>query len=167
MHDSEPVSGHPRVRHDERLRAPWTWWLLVAGFAISVWWTFALVTPLTFATAVGLLTMGTVSALLWQFGNVRVAVVDGGLGPELVAGRAHVPVALCGQPRALDAEELRKVLGPQSDARSYVLVRPYSRGGVLVPLEDPVDPTPSWVVATASPEALAGVLRAARSPLAD
>jgi hypothetical protein len=67
----------------------------------------------------------------------------------------------------LDAEQLRQVLGPRSDARSYVLVRPYSRGGVLVPLQDPADPTPSWVVATASPEALADALRAARLPLAD
>ena len=137
------------------------------GFAISVWWVFALATPLHFATIVGALTLAVAAAALWHFGNVRVAVVDGGRGPELVAGRAHVPVALCGHPRTLDADQLRAVMGPEADARSYVMVRPYSRGAVLVPLEDPADPTPSWVVATAFPEALAGALRAARTPLAD
>jgi hypothetical protein len=165
VRDSEPVTE--QVRHDERLRAPWTWWLLVAGFGISVWWSFALATPVWFATAVGALTSVALSVLLWRYGNARVAVLEGRLGPELVAGRAHVPVALCGKPRPLDAEQLRRVLGPEADARSYVLVRPYSRGGVLVPLEDPADPTPSWVVASNRPEALAGALRAARAPLAD
>lgn len=167
MRKGEPLPDGPQGSHDERLRAPWSWWLVLTGFAVSVWWIFALATPLSFATVVGALTLAVASLALWHFGNVRVAVVQGGHGPELVAGRAHVPVALCGQPQALDAEQLRQVLGPRSDARSYVLVRPYSRGGVLVPLQDPADPTPSWVVATASPEALADALRAARLPLAD
>jgi hypothetical protein len=155
------------VRHDERLRAPWTWWLLVAGFSLSVWWSFFLATPVWFSTVAGLLTLAGVSALLWHYGNARVALVDGRDGPELVAGRAHVPVSLCGEPEPLDAEQLRHRLGPGADARSYVLVRPYSRGGVLVPLRDPRDPTPSWVVASRRPVELAAALRAARAPLAD
>lgn len=156
-----------RIRHDERLRAPWTWWLLLIGFGVSVWWTFALATPLPFATVVGVLTTAACSAFLWHYGNVRVAVLESRAGWELVAGRAHVPVAVCGEPQTLDAEQLRGVLGPQADARSFVLVRPYSRGGVLVPLQDPGDPTPSWVVASARPQALAGAMREARAALAD
>lgn len=155
------------MRHDERLRAPWTWWLLVVAFSVSVWWSFAFATPIWFSTAAGLLTLAGMSALLWRYGSARVAVVDGSEGPELVAGRAHVPVALCGEPVALDAEQLRHRLGPGADARSYVLVRPYSRGGVLVPLRDPQDPTPSWVVASSRPPQLVAALRAARAPLAD
>lgn len=167
MHDSEPATRHQQVRHDERLRAPWTWWLLLAGFSVSVWWTFALATPPAFATAVGALSAVAGCALLWRYGNARVAVREDQAGAELVAGRARVPVRWCGEPRVLDAEQLRRVLGPQADARSYVLVRPYSRSGVLVPLVDPADPTPSWVVASARPEALAGALRAAQARLAD
>jgi hypothetical protein len=155
------------VRHDERLRAPWTWWLLAAAFSLSVWWSFLLATPMWFSTAAGLLTLGGIGALLRQYGSARVSIVDGEAGPELVAGRARVPVQLCGDPVPLDAEQLRHRLGPGADARSYVLVRPYSRGGVLVPLVDPLDPTPSWVVASNRPQELAAALRTARAPLAD
>jgi hypothetical protein len=161
------VPPREQVRHDERLRAPWTWWLVAAGFTLSVWWVFILSTPPPVATGVALVTALAVGALLWRYGSARVAILDGVAGAELVAGRAHVPVALCGEPRTLGPEELRRVLGPGADARSYVLVRPYSRTGVLVPLQDPADPTPSWVVATARPDALAGALRASKAPLAD
>ena len=156
-----------QVRHDERLRPPWSWWLVAAGFSLSIWWVFILSTPPEVATGVALVTALSVGALLWRYGNARVAVLAGAGGAELIAGRAHVPVALCGDPRILDPDELRRVLGPGADARSYVLVRPYSRTGVLVPLNDPADPTPSWVVATARPDALAGALRACKAPLAD
>jgi hypothetical protein len=161
------VPPREQVRHDERLRAPWTWWLVAAGFTLSVWWVFILSTPPPVATGVALVTALAVGALLWRYGSARVAILDGVAGAELIAGRAHVPVALCGEPRTLGPEELRRVLGPGADARSYVLVRPYSRTGVLVPLQDPADPTPSWVVATARPDALAGALRASKAPLAD
>jgi hypothetical protein len=161
------VPPREQVRHDERLRAPWTWWLVAAGFTLSVWWVFILSTPPPVATGVALVTALAVGALLWRYGSARVAILDGVAGAELIAGRAHVPVALCGEPRTLGPDELRRVLGPGADARSYVLVRPYSRTGVLIPLQDPADPTPSWVVATARPDALAGALRASKAPLAD
>jgi hypothetical protein len=155
------------VHHDERLRVPWPWWLVVAGLSVSVWWTFVLVTPPWFSTTVGLVTTALLVWAVWRYGSVRVAVVDPGTGPELLAGRAHVPVSVCGEPQVLDAEQLRQHLGPRADARSYVVVRPWSRSGVLVPLRDPIDPTPSWVVASRRPEELAAALRAARTPLAD
>jgi len=160
------MAGH-RTRHDERLRVPWWWWLLGVGFSVSVWWSFALATPPWLAGSVGIATLLIVAGLLWRYGDARVAVVETDEGAVVVAGRAHIPVALTGEPVELDAEALRHRLGPGADARSYVLVRPWSREAVLLPITDPGDPVPSWVVATSRGRALADALSAARTPLAD
>jgi len=163
---SSPPVGH-HARHDERLRAPWTWWLLVLGFSLSVWWSFALATPPWVSTAAGVATLLGVGWLLWRYGNARVAVVESSDGPVVIAGRARIALALCGSPVVLDGEQLRHRLGPGADVRSYALVRPWSRQAVLLPITDPADPTPSWILASGHAAALAEALRATRAPLAD
>lgn len=87
----------------------------------------------------------------------RVRVVDG----ELHAGRAHVPVTLLREPRALDAATLRHELGPGLDARAFLCQRGWVRTAVRAELDDPADPTPYWVVSTRRPDALVAALRSA------
>ena len=52
---------------------------------------------------------------------------------------------------ALDAEETRRVAGPDADARAYLLLRPYLKRAVRVEITDPADPAPYWLVSTAPP----------------
>ena len=143
--------------YDERLRPPLAvWgvaWFLVLTFAIAVLFTagevlgvLALVVPGA-AVTVGLIR-----------GTPRVAVRDG----ELVAGRAHIPVALLGPPEALDAAAARHLRGPGADPLAYHLIRPWGLCAVRVRVADPDDPTPYWYVATRRPEQLAAALRAAQ-----
>ena len=82
-------------------------------------------------------------------------------GAELRAGRAHVPVALLSSPRELRGDELRVALGPELDARAYVCLRGWIGSAVRVDLQDPLDPTPYWVVSTRRPGLLVTALAAA------
>jgi hypothetical protein len=97
-------------------------------------------------------------------GAPRLSVRDG----ELWAGRAHVPVTLLGEPTVLATREaMRDELGARLDARAHVLLRSWVPAGVRVPLHDPADPTPYWLLSTRRPEELAAALRAGSGTGAD
>lgn len=91
--------------------------------------------------------------------TATVEVRDG----ELVAGRARIPVHLLGEPVALDRAEVLAALGPGSDARDYVLLRSWLPGGVAVPVRDPADPTPRWLVSSRSAADLAAAIARAQA----
>lgn len=96
-------------------------------------------------------------ALLWAVLASRreVRVADGVLH---VTG-ARAPLGAFGEPRVLDREALRRVLGPHADARAFVAVPSWVGTGVLLPVVDPGDDTPYWVVATRHPERLVAAVR--------
>jgi hypothetical protein len=93
---------------------------------------------------------------------VRTAAVIQVRAGELRVGTAHIPVSVLGTPVPLDREGVRRALGPGSDARAYVCLRAWVPGGVQVPVSDPTDPTPSWLVSTRRPRALASAIEQAR-----
>ncbi|SDS45659.1 DUF3093 domain-containing protein [Paraoerskovia marina] len=84
-------------------------------------------------------------------------------GHELVAGDAHIDVDLLGEPEVLDADDVRRALGPGSDARTYACLRTATKHAVRAEVLDPRDPTPAWLVSTRHPERLVAALTAARS----
>jgi hypothetical protein len=93
---------------------------------------------------------------LASYGSVRVRVADG----EFRAARAHIALDHLGSAEALDPEATRRVLGADADARAFLVTRPYLRRAVRVPVTDPADPTPYWLVGSRRPDALAAALNA-------
>jgi hypothetical protein len=144
--------------YEERLHTPVSWWVVAAGFVATVWWIFVLATPQWVAWLAAGVALAAVAALLGGYGAVRLAVRDG----ELRAGRAHIPLALCGPVEPLDAEQARRVGGADADARAYLLLRPYVATAVRVGIDDPKDPVPYWLVSTRHPDRLAAAVRAGR-----
>lgn len=140
----------------ERLTPSRAVWLALAGLAVSIGviaLPFGPVTAgITLLVAVALIGVG----IRWS--TPLVAVRDG----ELLAGRAHVPVGLLGPAQTLGQDELRHALGPSLDARAFLCIRGWLPRAVRVPLEDPDDPTPYWVISTRRPQELATALERAR-----
>ncbi len=140
--------------YTEMLHVPLRWWALLTMFLASILLAFLVATPAWVAFAVtGALTALAVVVLL-AYGAARVAVE----GHTFRAGRAHIPVPLLGTPVALDAQASRLLAGMDADARAYLLLRPYVKKSVQVPVADPADPTPYWLVSTRHPERLAQAL---------
>ena len=50
------------------------------------------------------------------------------------------------------------MLGVEADARAYLATRPYLKAAVKVPVSDPDDPAPYWLVGTRHPDRLAAAL---------
>jgi hypothetical protein len=125
-------------------------------FLATVWLAFVVALPVWVATlSAGVLAAATYALFLWV-GSAQVSVADG----VLRAGRAHVEVVHLGEPATLDKEQTRRVLGVEADARAFLLTRPYLKRALRVPLHDPADPTPYWLISTRHPRRLGAALAA-------
>lgn len=93
---------------------------------------------------------------------VRTATTVEVRAGELLVGAAHIPATALGVPTPLTRDGVRRALGPGSDARAFVCLRSWVPGAVQVPVLDPADPTPSWLVSTRRPAALASAIVEAR-----
>ena len=127
--------------------------MLVASLWLAL--VVAIPGPAAWACSAGALAL--LAALLLSYGNARVSVEGGWLR----AGRARIEAVHLGEVAALDAEETRRVAGPEADARAYLLLRPYLKRAVRVEITDPADPAPYWLVSSRHPDDLAR--RGARS----
>ncbi len=151
------VTKDASVRYRERLVVPLRWWVQATMFLATLWLAFVVATPPWLAwTATGACTAVTFG-LLAYVGSAVVEVGD----RDLRAGRARIPLRLLGTPQPLDREQTRRVLGVEADARAYLATRPYLKATVKVPVSDPDDPAPYWLVGTRHPDRLTAALRAA------
>jgi len=81
---------------------------------------------------------------------------------ELVAGRAHLPLAAIGEATAHTGEEAVLERGQRLDARAWLLIRGWIAPVVRVEVRDADDPTPYWLVSTRQPDALVAALQVGR-----
>lgn len=82
---------------------------------------------------------------------------------EFVAGKARIPIGLVGAVTAHREADARQQRGPGLDARAWLLIRGWIDPVVRVPIDDPADPTPYWIVSTRQPEKLAAALTTAKA----
>lgn len=111
----------------------------------------------TIALIAGALVGVAVVALLVA-GSPIVSLKDG----VLHAGRAHIDVALLGEPDAFTGDEARLARGAGLDPRAWHVIRGGIDGIVTMPVIDPDDPTPAWVISTRTPDRLVAAVRRAQ-----
>ena len=83
-------------------------------------------------------------------------------GTELRAGRAQIDAKWLGEPEQLTGDAARAARGVELDFRSWHVVRSGIDGAVKVPITDPDDPTPYWIISTRTPDRLAAAIERAR-----
>jgi hypothetical protein len=105
---------------------------------------------------------GLVVAALIVVAMVGLAPVVSVSETTLRAGRAHIDVSLLGEPTPLTGDDARAARGPELPVRAWHLLRGGIDGLVVVPVDDPDDPTPAWVISTRTPDRLAAAVRRAQ-----
>src|SRR5690606_18826026 len=138
----------------ERLTAPVSWWIAAIFFGVVWGWIMLIVTTWTIAIVTTVAVASAALTLVWRYGSVLITV-DGSV---LRVGRAHLEEPHIGAVLPLHRVDYRSRLGTGADARAHLVTRPYLDRGVLVPVADPRDPTPYWLVSTRHPDALAAAL---------
>lgn len=144
------------MTYREVLRVP-AWWFVVglaiaAGAAAEIdlgqgglaWKLPYVLFPL--AVLGGLLTMSRKRVLV-EYGVLHVP-------------GARAPLAAFGPPEVLDREALRLYLGPAARPEAWVVTSPWLKGAVLLPVTDPEDDTPYWLLGSRNPAALAAAVTA-------
>jgi hypothetical protein len=71
---------------------------------------------------------------------------------------ARAPITAFGPAEVLDRAALRQRMGVRADRDAWVRVKPWARSGLLVPVDDPADDTPYWLLGTRRPVDLAVAL---------
>lgn len=147
-----------RTAADYRERLSPSLWALVAA-AVCGPMAALVFSPLdtTLALFIGLLVSVAIVVGLVAISPV-VEIRDG----ELRAGRGHIPVEFLGTPVGVAAEEARTARGSGLDHRAWHVIRGGLDGVVTIPVTDPDDPTPSWVVSTRTPDRLVAAIQRAQ-----
>jgi hypothetical protein len=82
----------------------------------------------------------------------------------LTAGPAQISADLLGEALPYDAEDATYQRGRGLDARAWLLIRGWVKPVVRVPLEDPSDRAPYWLLSTRHPQELAAAINRSRRP---
>ncbi len=138
----------------ERLSVPLRWWVQGVMLLATFWLAFVVAIPGPLPWVLTAILGAALVLALGAYGSARVWVADGVFG----AGPARIGVEHLGAAEALDAEQARRAAGADADARAFLVLRPYLSLAVKVPVQDPADPTPYWLVSTRHPQALAAAL---------
>lgn len=91
-----------------------------------------------------------------------IEIADG----RLRAGRAEIGVHELGEAVPAGPDAARLELGTGLDARAFLVIRGWIRSVVRIPVADPADPTPYWLVSSRRPNELAAAINGSRWPAA-
>jgi hypothetical protein len=78
---------------------------------------------------------------------------------KLYVGRASIPRDLIGEPVAISKSEVFGERGPKLDPAAHKVFQGSIKTAIKIPISDPQDPTPYWLVSTRNPTKLAIVLK--------
>lgn len=113
-------------------------------------WLVLIASTYTAAVVTAAITGAVLICIVWRWGAVTIHADSTGLR----VGKAFLEAEAIGEPQALGPHEWSSAIGPGANRQSYLTIRPYIRTGVLIPVNDPSDPTPQWLVSSRRPQAL-------------
>jgi hypothetical protein len=102
---------------------------------------------------VGLIAVSTIWGLL-VFRAPRIQVSKN----HLRVGRVSIARNLVGTPQAIDKSEIFAERGPNLDPAAHKVFQGSVKTAVKIPVTDPEDPTPYWLVSTRNPNKLVEAL---------
>ncbi|WP_448004883.1 DUF3093 domain-containing protein [Agromyces bauzanensis] len=82
----------------------------------------------------------------------------------LRAGRAEISLAHTGEAVPAFEADARVERGTGLDARAFLVIRGWVQPVVRVPITDPADPTPYWLISSRRPKELAAAINGSRRP---
>jgi len=123
-------------------------------WALIVPATLLVLAPLSWVAGIvagGLLYAACVAILVASAATIEVS------DDTLRAGRARIPLAMLGMAEKFTGDEAVLERGQRLDARAWLLIRGWIKPVVKIPVLDPADPAPYWLLSTRRP---AGLLKA-------
>ncbi len=129
------------------------------ALALSIPMTFLAALPFSQTTAVVAALMA--GAIVLGLGNALAPKIS--VTHVLQAGRFRVPLDAIGELKVLDADELKRRIGPEANPKAQLLIRGDLKSALEIEIVDPSDPTPYLVISSRTPQALASAIYANRT----
>ena len=117
------------------------------------------ISPIAGVVVAIVLYVGCVALLLAGSPRLEVTATD------FIAGKARIPLELVGEVTGYRADEARLERGPRLDARAWLLIRGWIDPVIKVPVNDPADPVPYWIVSTRRPDSIIEAIVRAQTTL--
>lgn len=118
---------------------------------------FLPINPIAGVVTAAVLYLGSIAILIFTAPVIEVTT------STLAAGRASLPMDLAGVPEAFTTSEAVLERGQRLDARAWVVIRGWVSPVVKVPVTDPADPTPYWLMSSRRPNELVAAIETARA----
>lgn len=137
------------IRYTESLTPTWPFHI---ALLILIPMGFGMIAPLSIVG--GFVSAGlfySIALIIFVGRAPRIVVTD----TTLRAGRATIDRKFLGDVRPVTESERPAAI---ADARTWKLIRAWIPTGVVMSINDPADPTPSWYLTTRNPEKLAAAL---------
>ncbi|WP_347757266.1 DUF3093 family protein [Agrococcus sp. ProA11] len=141
----------------ERLVPPW-WLLLLLLLIVPASLLVFLPVSIEMGIAVAAVLYGAIALALW-LAAPTIELRDG----SLRAGRARIPVSELGTAEALEGADAQAAMRAAWDPADHHVISPWTKSLVRVPVTDPADATPAWLVSSRRPKALAAAIAAAQA----
>ncbi|WP_405216450.1 DUF3093 family protein [Agrococcus sp. Ld7] len=141
----------------ERLVPPW-WLLLVLLLIVPA--SLLVFLPVDIGVGIGVAAVlySAIALALW-LGAPIVELRDG----TLRAGRARIGVDDLGAAEPLEGAEAKSAMRAAWNPADHHVISPWTTSLVRVPVTDPADATPAWIVSSRRPRALAAAIAAAQA----
>lgn len=113
-----------------------------------------------FDLIVGLVIGALVVIVIWALlfvGSPKISVTT----KQLRVGKVTIPRSLIGKAKTVSKNEIFAERGPNLDPAAYKVFQGAVKTAIKIPINDPEDPTPYWLVSTRNPEKLAEILTGA------
>ena len=143
--------------HERLWPTPWIYAVSLLLVPASILVLAPVSLPAGVATGI-VLYLATVGAL--SFTAPVIEVHDG----RLRAGRAEISLDYTGTAVGATDAAARVERGTGLDARAFLVIRGWVQPVVRVPITDPADPAPYWLLSTRHPTELAAAINGSRRP---
>ncbi len=140
------------VRYQEKLWPAWWVWLTAAGAVAA---SALVMDPMgTTVTIIGSIVVAVILGLLLYFSGPTLTVTD----QYFTAGRATIERHYLGEAEYFVKDDAFAQRGPRLHGLAYMCMRGWVDPVVTVPVLDPEDQTPYWIVSSRRPEELVAAL---------
>ena len=117
---------------------------------------FLPISPIAGVVCAIVLYLGTIGALVAT--SPVIEVDEAGI----TAGRARLPIEFSGEAESFTGPHATLERGRQLDARAWLVIRGWIDPVVKIPVRDPEDPAPYWLVSTRKPQRIMAAIETAR-----
>ena len=144
-----------RVLYSETQRVPLSWWLASAGVVAIIAWQAQMGRDWWWSIVAGVIAAALATWGLIALSRTKVEVVEDSRGGRIIrAGDAQLPASVVDRTLVIPPTAKQAALGRQLDPAAFVIHKGWIPTMAMLVLDDPLDPTPYWLVSSKNPQEL-------------